>query len=104
MVEGVKPGARFRSVTSDTEVIVIKAPEESVDLRCGGHPMVVLDGTVRDMLDPTPEFAGATLIGKRYADETEVLEVLCTKGGSCTLSLGCTPLRMKEPKPLPSSD
>ena len=37
-----KPGARLRSVTCATEVVVVKGAGE-VDLRCGGEPMVPVD-------------------------------------------------------------
>jgi hypothetical protein len=45
-----------------------------------------------------------TLIGKRFRDETSGLEVLCTKAGVGSLSIGGVPVPMKEAKPLPSSD
>jgi hypothetical protein len=45
-----------------------------------------------------------TLLGKRYADEAIGLEVLCTKAGQGSLSVGDTALAVKEAKPLPSSD
>ena len=34
-----KPGTKLRSVADTTEVVVIRAPAQDVDLRCGGHPM-----------------------------------------------------------------
>ncbi len=43
-------------------------------------------------------------VGKRYADEEAGIEVLCTKGGQATLSVGADPLPLKGAKPLPSSD
>jgi len=39
----LKTGERLRSATDTTEVIVVRAPSEAIDLRCGGHPMVALD-------------------------------------------------------------
>ena len=36
----------------------------------------------------TPTTASGTLIGKRYADAETGLELLCTKGGDGSLSLG----------------
>ena len=39
----LKPGVRLRSATDTTEVIVVRAPGEPVDLRCGGHPMAPAD-------------------------------------------------------------
>ena len=42
-------------------------------------------------------------MGKRYVDEGGG-EVLVTKAGAGTLSIGDTPLNLKETKPLPASD
>ena len=36
----------------------------------------------------TPAYAEGTLLGKRYADAEVGLELLCTKAGKGTLSLG----------------
>jgi hypothetical protein len=99
-----KAGLRLRSVVCDTEVIVIKAPKEDLDLRCGGEPMVELaDASGRSGAPAAPHDAG-TLIGKRYALAEPAVEVLCTKPGSGSLSIGDAPLPAKEASPLPSSD
>jgi hypothetical protein len=102
----IKVGARLRSAVCATEVILVRAPGGEVDLRCGGKPMVNLaDGPPGG--DPSaldPDFAGGTALGKRYADEEVGLEVLATKGGVGTLSVGTTPLPLKEAKALPASD
>jgi hypothetical protein len=42
------------------------------------------------------------LLGKRYG--AEGLEILCTKPGQGTLSIGDEPLPVLEPKKLPASD
>jgi hypothetical protein len=99
----LKPGTRLRSQVCSTEVIVVKAPGEAVDLCCGGVPMVAMDSAV----EPRPiddVHRDGTLLGKRYADEATGIELLCTKAGEGSLSLGATPLPVKEAKPLPSSD
>ena len=86
-----------------TEVVVVRAPREAVDLRCGGRPMATAEGA-----DPTPAideaFRGGTLLGKRYAVPDIGLEVLATKGGEGSLSLGDQPLAFADAKALPSSD
>jgi len=41
----LKPGTRLRSQTCSAEVIVVRPPDRAVDLRCGGAPMVSVDGT-----------------------------------------------------------
>ena len=51
-----------------------------------------------------PDFSGGTQIGKRYADEESGLEVLVTKAGPGSLSIGTDALAEKGAKPLPSSD
>lgn len=100
----LKAGTRLRSVADATEVVIVRAPSEPVDLRCGGHPMVALDADVPDGGSVEAGFDEGSQLGKRYADENTGLEVLCTKGGQGTLSLGVDPLPMKGAKPLPSSD
>jgi hypothetical protein len=99
-----KPGARFRSVTCETEVVVVKAPDGEIDLRCGGSAMVPIDDAPDALDPPEPGFAEGTLVGKRYVTEDETLEVLCTKPGAGSLSLGDALLATKGAKPLPSSD
>lgn len=98
-----KPGARYRSVACETEVVVVKAPPDAIDLRCGGAPMVAIDDTA-DRTSPAAPFDEGTLVGKRYVTESEDLELLCTKPGAGSLSVGDTALAVKGAKPLPASD
>lgn len=66
------------------------------------------------MIDPsetavdgqTPDAAAAdgTQMGKRYVDEDETVELLCTKPGDGSLGIGNALLAIKESKPLPASD
>jgi hypothetical protein len=88
----------------DTEVVIVKAPAETLDLRCGGHPMIAIAEERPSGLAVEPGFEAAPLIGKRYTDPSGELEVLCTKAGSSALSLGDELLERKDAKPLPSSD
>jgi hypothetical protein len=85
-------------------VIVIKTPSSELNLCCGGHPMLPAGTDQPAGLVAEAGFDGGTLIGKRYTDETGALEVLCTKAGASSLSVGETVLQVKEAKPLPSSD
>ena len=39
-------GTRLKSTVDTTEVVVVKAPTSSVDVRCGGKPMVLLTQAV----------------------------------------------------------
>jgi hypothetical protein len=100
----LKTGARLRSATDATEVIVVRAPGDAIDLRCGGQPMVDLEADRGDDLPIEAGFDDGTQIGKRYTDEDSGLELLCTKAGQASLSIGTEPLQIKGAKPLPSSD
>jgi hypothetical protein len=100
----LKAGSRLRSTTDSTEVIVVRAPSGAVDLRCGGQPMVSIDDTRGAALPIAPGFDQGCQLGKRYADDDTGIEVLCTKPGPASLSLGDEPLHLKGAKPLPSSD
>jgi hypothetical protein len=99
---GLKAGGRFKSAVCDTQVMVIKAPQGEFALACGGADMVAPNAAGEGALDPT--LTGETLIGKRYVNADETLELLCTKGGKGTLTLDGTPLEIKQAKQLPSSD
>jgi hypothetical protein len=98
-------GSRLRSTVCTAEIIVIGAPAIDVDLRCGGAPMTadVVDGLVRSG-EPAAPFDEGSLLGKRYVDEEASVEVLCTRAGSGSLSIGERGLSTRVPKPLPSSD
>jgi hypothetical protein len=99
-----KPGTRLRSVTCATEVVIVRGPAESTDLRCGGQPMVDVSAENPETSDVSPPFDGGTLVGKRYVNEDESIEVLCTKAGAGSLSIGDVALTVKGAKPLPASD
>lgn len=98
----VKNGTRLQSQVDDTQVIVVKTADSLDDLRCGGAPMVALDAE-KVPTDVDPRFADGNVMGKRYVDEAGA-EVLVTKAGTGTLSVGDTALSLKEAKPLPASD
>lgn len=97
-------GDRLASQVCDTQIMIIR-PSKSVELTCGGLPMVPLD---QAPATPRPSTAGldtGALLGKRYtAESDDALEVLVTKAGAGTLGDGQTPLVIKESKALPSSD
>ncbi|MDV7352786.1 hypothetical protein R4282_07135 [Rhodococcus oxybenzonivorans] len=100
----LKTGARLRSQVCTTEVIVVRAGESDSPLKCGGHPMVEIGATVMDGLSLHSDFAEGTAIGKRYTDPDGTVEILATKPGAGSLSLGDLALGLKNAKPLPSSD
>jgi hypothetical protein len=98
----LKAGSRLKSTVCTVEVMVVRAPAGEVDLRCGGAAF----GPAGSAVDGSPAtgFDGGTLMGKRYVDEAGGLEVLCTKAGPGSLSIGETALSIKDAKPLPASD
>jgi hypothetical protein len=99
----IKNGTRLQSQVCDTQVIVVKSAESLSNLRCGGHPMLPLDAERAAGAAPDPGFAEGSTMGKRYVDDGDA-EVLVTKAGVGSLSVGATPLAIKEAKPLPASD
>jgi hypothetical protein len=83
-------------------VVVIRVPADRQPLlECGGSPMV--PGTQ----GAQPSAGGpdaATLIGKRYVDAAESVELLCTSSGAGALTCDGVPMTLKAAKPLPASD
>lgn len=96
----MKAGTKLKSAVCDTEVMVIRAGEGVV--ACGGAPMA--EEKPADGGKPDPEFSGGTLLGKRYVDAADTIELLCVKPGDGALSLDGAALTTKDAKPLPSSD
>jgi len=99
----LKPGARLKSQVCDTQVIVVKSSDSLDDLRCGGALMVPLDAETSPEVTLEGALADGAVMGKRYVDEGGA-EVLVTKGGAGTLSIGVAVLSLKEARPLPASD
>jgi len=99
----LKPGSRWTSSVCDTEVIVVKGSPDPVELTCGGVAMVAAgeEPAAGALEDGTSE---GTLLGKRYVDDGDTMEVLCTKPGTGSLGADGAPLQLKEAKPLPASD
>jgi hypothetical protein len=100
----LKPGSRWKSAVCDTEVVVVRAAPGDIALECGGHPMVAHAEAKPAGLAVAAEHAEGTQAGKRFADETTGIEVLCTKGGKGSLSIAGRPIGAKEAKKLPASD
>ncbi|MET0899235.1 MAG: hypothetical protein ABWY45_15115 [Mycobacterium sp.] len=98
----LKNGTRLQSQVDDTQVIVVKSADSLDDLRCGGTPMVALDAE-KSGGDIDAQFSDGSIMGKRYVDDAGA-EVLVTKAGKGSLSVGATLLALKEAKPLPASD
>ena len=100
----LRPGLKLHSAVCEAQVVVVKAPATSVEIACGGSPMLgdgeEADGTAA--LDTS--LGDGLLLGKRYADDELGLELLCTRAGEGALTVDGALLLLKGAKPLPSSD
>lgn len=99
----LRPGIRLKSAVCDTEVIAVKASGDR-DVTCGGAPMVEAGTEVAGGGAPAAGADGGTQMGKRYVDDGDTVELLCTKPGAGSLAIDGTPMELKESKPLPASD
>jgi len=97
----LKTGLRLKSAVCDAEIMVIKSTGGD-DLTCGGVPL----------LAEAPAEKGSGLqahmhgcvIGKRYVNEAQSVELLCVKSGDGSLYYNGDELMTKDTKKLPSSD
>jgi hypothetical protein len=103
-VRTLKPGLRLKSCVCSAEIMVIRTPAMQADLRCGGVEMVGVSEAPPQDVQLDPGQAQGTLIGKRYIDAQDRVEVLCTQGGAGSLMLDGVVMTAKQAKALPSSD
>ena len=96
------PGTRLKSTVCTTEIMVITAPAEGIDIMCGGEPMNS-DGQSNGGSVQQEHAAGSTL-GKRYTNKEGSLEVLCVKGGEGSLWAGGSAMKVKDSTKLPKTD
>ena len=96
----MKPGTRLKSAACDTEVMVIKCGEGTIE--CGGAPMG--EAKPAEAAELSADHANGTLMGKRYVDADNAYELLCVKPGKGSLSVDGVALVVKDAKPLPASD
>ena len=100
----LKPGTRLFSAVCATEMIAVRAPGDEVALTIGGAEPV-LSADERDAsATPAEGYAEGSLIGKRYVNEDNSIELLCTKAGPGSAAIDGTVLAIKDAKPLPASD
>jgi hypothetical protein len=97
---------RLSSTACTTQVVVVRAPADDIDLRCGGHPLQELDaaGTTDAPAGPDAAWADGTQLGKRYVDTAGTVELLCSRRGDGSLAIGDVGLVMRGAEPLPASD
>ncbi len=98
-----RAGQQLVSAIDSTAVIVVRAPAQEGTLTCGGVAMAAAGEQVQ-AARPDPSLMTGTQIGKRYVDEADTIQVLCTKAGGGTLALDGKPLMIATAKPLPASD
>lgn len=99
----LKPGSRWKSVVCQAEAVVVRPPVTAGVPQCGGHDMVPLGDPV-DLRPVVAGFGAGCSLGKRYRDDPDGIELLCTKAGAGTLGFGGVPLVMVAARQLPSTD
>jgi hypothetical protein len=100
-----RTGQQLVSAVDSTAVIVIRASVPEGELTCGGVLMTAPDEAApAPAAQSDPALMDGTQIGKRYVDEADTIQVLCTKAGRGTLALDGKPLMIQAAKPLPASD
>lgn len=100
----LKMGARLRSTVCAGEIMVVMAPDTEVEMTCGGSAMVDAGESVTPSGEVHPDHAVGVVMGKRYIDEAETLEVLCVKAGDGSLAANGALLLQKDTKKLPKTD
>jgi hypothetical protein len=100
----LKPGLRLKSAVCSTQIMIIRSPPLSADICCGGLEMLVLTEQPPPGARLDPAKAHGSLIGKRYVDAEDRVEILCTQGGAGSLTLNGALMALKLAKALPSSD
>ena len=100
----IKPGTRLFSAVCSTEMIAVRSPGGEVDITIGGVPPVSSASERTGSGTVAEGHGGGAMMGKRYVDDAETIELLCTKPGDGVPALAGEVLRLKEAKPLPASD
>lgn len=100
----LKVGSKLRSAVDSTEVIVVTAPKEDVEVTCGGLAMLAPNEEAPVGAAIAAGADGGSQLGKRYASEAVGLELLVTKAGQGTLAVNGEELPIKAAKALPASD
>lgn len=97
----LRPGQQLASTGCSTRIVVVRAPSEGAqEIACGGSPMVPAPPG-RPTATSTDN---QTVLGKRYVDADDTVEVLCTTPGAGGLSYAGVPMAIKSAQALPASD
>ncbi len=99
----LRVGEALASAVDTTQIIVTKAPAGEVELTCGGVAMIA-KGSQAPEVTADPAHLGGTLLGKRYVDAADSIEVLVSKAGDGSLAVNGELLTQAGAKALPSSD
>lgn len=100
----LRPGTRLHSAVCETGIIIVRPPQRTGEIRCGGAPMLGANEIAPAGAVLADDAQARTLLGKRYVNEEVGLEVLCTRTGAGSLAFDDTPLVEQGAKPLPPSD
>jgi hypothetical protein len=100
----LKPGTRLYSAVCATELIVVRAPADAVELTIGGVAALTDASEPRDASGVVEGHGGGAQMGKRYVDDDGTLELLCTRPGDGLPAAAGAVLGLKSAKPLPASD
>ncbi len=103
MPTAFKPGTRLYGRACTTELMIIRAPADAVEITIGGLPSAT-SAADRDGGSIAEGHGGGSLMGKRYVDAAGTVELLCTKAGEGAGAVNGELLEVKDAKPLPSSD
>lgn len=97
----LKPGLRLKSAVCEAEVMVIRAATGN-ELTCGGEALV--EQALEQKVGANEAHMHGCVIGKRYVNEAQSIELLCIKSGEGSLYYNGDELMTKDTKKLPSSD
>jgi hypothetical protein len=100
----LRVGQTLTSTVDATSLVVVRAPEDDVDVTCGGVAMTPQGEAPAAGATAEGERGDGLLMGKRYADEALGLELLCVKAGDYSVAVDGTTLVQKNAQPLPASD
>ena len=74
---------------------MVAAPKDDVDARCGGEPLLPITEQRDEAKSPAAPHDAGTQMGKRYVNEAGDLELLVSKNGDGSLSVGDVPMRQQ---------